>query len=76
MPCKGFWTLKRQKTRQAQVRRRLRGGLDPGPSPGSRARSAQQRIHPFHISRRVCRQAAFGQHGLVKQDVGQVVEVH
>jgi murein tripeptide amidase MpaA len=36
----------------------------------------QQRIHPLDVSRRVFRQAAFGQQGLVKQDVGQVVEVH
>ena len=36
----------------------------------------EQSIHPFHISSRVRRQAAFGQQGLVEQDVGQVVEVH
>ncbi|MEO8117882.1 MAG: hypothetical protein ABI606_00995, partial [Rhodoferax sp.] len=30
----------------------------------------QQRIHPFHIRRRVGRQAAFGQQRLVEQDVG------
>jgi len=38
--------------------------------------SNQQRIHPFHIRRRILRQAAFGQQGLVVEAVGQVVEVH
>ena len=41
-----------------------------------KTRLHEQSIHPFHISRRVGRQAAFGQQGLVEQDVGQVVEVH
>lgn len=35
----------------------------------------QQRIHPLHIRRRIGRQATFGQQCLVKQDVGQVIEV-
>ncbi len=30
---------------------------------------------PAHIGHRVCGQAAFGQQGLVKQDVDQVVEM-
>src|SRR3990167_6732938 len=37
--------------------------------------SHQQRVHPLHISGGVFRQAAFGQQRLVKQDVGEVVEV-
>ena len=36
----------------------------------------QQGVHALHIRGGVLRQAALGQQGLVKQDVGQVVEVH
>ena len=38
--------------------------------------SGQQGIHPLDVGCRVFRQAAFGQQGLVEQDVGEVMEVH
>jgi hypothetical protein len=59
----------------------LAAPCQPSPEQPARARSIagswlnQQRIHAPHISRRVFRHAAFGQQGLVKQDVGEVVEV-